>query len=83
MRKKFWRIVFFVFVFSGVLLIFSGIGQFKINEGDPDAFLNGIVLGLIGVVILILCVIGLFLYNRFEPSQPIPWDKARKKMLGL
>ena len=74
MRKKFWQIVFFVFVFFGIFLIFSGIRQVEI-EGDPDAFLRGIVLGLIGVVIVGLCMVGAFLYNRLEPPLPIPWYK--------
>jgi len=76
MKKKKKRIS------SWILLFFVGmIGGYSI----PVAYMKGrnLTIILIGLGVLFLVVVGNFFYNRLSARASIPWDKGRKKALGL
>ena len=78
MRRKILGVILTVLGILGFLVINSAIYRIEIDDSI------GYIMGLIGTVLIGLVALGMFFYNRIEPSPSMPkWEKKRKKRLGL
>jgi len=76
MRKRF-KIILIVLGILGFLLANNSI--FRADTGDPSWFL----VALVALALLVLTLLGIFIYNRIQSSATVKWDKKRRRRLGL
>ena len=81
MKKGFSETIGVVFGVIGFLLVLGGVGHMEVSS-SPDSFSEGLLVALFGLGIFALVAVGLFFYNRSQPSLP-EREKKRRQRLGL